>query len=75
MLRVRRRLVEGAADGEGGDPDADLDEEGEQRRGGVEKAGEERPGRVADIAEMTEHVSLAADPGFQDVFVEEMRFP
>lgn len=38
-------------------------------------AGEERPGRVADIAEMTEHVSLAADPGFQDVFVEEMRFP
>jgi uncharacterized 2Fe-2S/4Fe-4S cluster protein (DUF4445 family) len=30
---------------------------------------------VDDMARSVEHVALAADPAFQDVFVEEMRFP
>jgi uncharacterized 2Fe-2S/4Fe-4S cluster protein (DUF4445 family) len=33
------------------------------------------PGDFAAIRERTEHISLAADPAFQDTYVEEMVFP
>ena len=38
-------------------------------------APEQEAHEIAQLSERIEHVSLAADPNFQDVFIEEMRFP